>query len=187
MCRNMIPGLFMANRLESGQAGIRIQDCFLPALVLGLASDLESAFSAGLAGAGTTGGPIGEATMSVSTTVPSYPTVEFSLIAIASIMVADFMVETRFTAETHFMEGTDFMTQADSMVPVLVSTVVQALTPGHSAALITAETPEGFPLAGRRASMEGVVSTAAVASTAAAVTGKHRTLQQTQFTIWRMK
>src|SRR5258708_34909803 len=96
----MIPGLRMENRSGFGQVGIRIQDCFLTARELRLASALESAFLADLAGAGTIGDRTGITTISFITTTLTDPTAESSPITTPSIasartaiMVADFRAE----------------------------------------------------------------------------------------------
>jgi hypothetical protein len=96
---------------------------------------------------------------SFSTTTPSYPIAEFSRIATTSTVEDS-------TARTGFMATGAFTAAAP------LSMGVQALTPGHSAALITAETPEGFLLVGHRASMEEAGAfTEGEGATEAAVTG----------------
>src|ERR1700674_1382457 len=102
----MIRGLRMESPSGFGQVGIRILDCSLTALESRLASALEWAILADLAGAGTTGDRTGITTMSFTTTTLTYPTAESSLIttpsiasARTSIMEADFMVEADFRAE----------------------------------------------------------------------------------------
>src|SRR6266446_8429477 len=89
-----------------GQVGIRIQDCSLTARESRLASALESAILAALAGAGTIGDLTGITTMSFTTTTLMYPIAESSLITTPSIasartssMVADFRVDTDFRVE----------------------------------------------------------------------------------------
>src|SRR6266851_597293 len=98
MFRNMIPGSCMESLSESGRAGIHIRDSILPDLELLLASALESAISAALAGAGTTGIPTGVTEVLSTTTTPTSPTVESSSIATTSITPADFMAEVDFRA-----------------------------------------------------------------------------------------
>src|SRR6266853_5922001 len=97
----MIPGLRMESRSGFGRDGIRIQDCSLTAPELRLASALESAFLADLAGAGTIGDLTGITTMSFTTITLTYPTAESSPITTPSIASARtaIMVEADFRAE----------------------------------------------------------------------------------------
>ncbi len=152
----------------SGPAGIRIQDSSLPVRELHLASALELASLAGLAGAGTTGDTIGITTESFITTTPTSPTAEFSSIVTTSIAPVDSMAQPDFTAAA--LASTALQPRMDS--PHL--TPGPGTIPEHSVALTMEEQPEAFPHAGSRASVE--VPTEAEASTvvvvtAAAVTG----------------
>src|SRR5882724_894451 len=178
MFRNMIPGSCMESLSESGQAGIRIRDSILPDLELLLASGLESAISAALAGAGTTGILTGVTEVSFITTTPTYPTVGCSSIATTSITPADFMAEVHSKAgvraegqvEVRRSTSPDRSMGSQHLMPHLLPILVR------SVALTTGERPEGSPLAGSRASVEAfmaeAVSMVAEASTAAEVTGR---------------
>src|SRR6266481_2461929 len=84
----MILGSRMENPSVSGQAGIRIQDCSLPARESRSASALESAILAGLAGVGTIGDPTGATVLLSTTTTPTFPTAESSPITTRSIVGA---------------------------------------------------------------------------------------------------
>src|SRR6266404_871787 len=102
----MTHGSCMGSPSGFGRDGIRIQDCSLTAPELRLASALESAFLADLAGVGTIGDLTGITTMSFITTTLMFPTAESSPIttpsiasARTSIMVADFRVDTDFRVE----------------------------------------------------------------------------------------
>src|ERR1700686_1431004 len=181
----MILGWCMELRSESGQAGIRIPDCFLPARELRLGWALEWASTAGLAGDGTTGDLTGITTMSFTTTTRTYPTAEFSSIATTSIARADFAGEVDFTAALRAAEVSPHRSMGSRRhMPRL------AITPARSADLIMEERQEASQLGGSRALVE--VSTEVEASTeaeamAAAVTGNPVRLQNTKFTRWRMK
>src|ERR1700724_248393 len=99
MSLSMTRGWFTELPSGSGRVGIRIQDCTLAARELRLAWVLGSAFSEGMAGAGTTGERTGITITSFSTTIPISPTAEFSSIVTTSIAAADFMEQTDFMAE----------------------------------------------------------------------------------------
>jgi hypothetical protein len=147
--------------------------------------DLESASLEDMAGDGTTGDLIGITTMSVSTTTTTSPTAEFSPIATISITAADFMVAALQADEVSARRSMASRHHTPSQVHI----------PAHSAALIMEELPEAFPHAGSRASveateveasMEVAVSMEAEAVTeGVAVTGKRRSLLQTQLMTWR--
>jgi hypothetical protein len=88
---------------------------------------LESASLAGLDGVGDTGDLIGITTASFSTTMATYPTAEFSLIAITStlpeadsIVAVGFMEET-FTAASRSMDSPHRM---PSLAPIPVPSAV---------------------------------------------------------------
>src|SRR5438128_7889641 len=98
----MIPGSHLESLSGCGRAGIGIQGCTLPDRDLRLALALESASSAVLAGAGTTGDMIGITTVLSTTTTPTSPTAESLLIttplttpAGTSIMAEDFKAGVR--------------------------------------------------------------------------------------------
>src|ERR1700674_943992 len=146
----MTLGWCMESPSGSGQAGIRIQDSFLVVRELPLASALESASLVGLAGGGTTGDMIGITTASFTTTIPTYPTAEFSSITTPSIALADFMVEEDFTAAPLPAVSTAPHRNMDSRHPM----PRLAPIPAHSAASIMEESREASPLAGSRASAE---------------------------------
>ena len=141
----MILGLCMESPLGSGQAGIHIQDYFLRARELRLASALESASLEDMAGVGTTGDMTGITMASFTTTTRTSPTAGYSSIAIRSIAPADFTVAPP---------------QEDSGTPSMGSrhrTRRLEPIPAPSAVLITEEWREVFPLAGGRALAEALV------------------------------
>jgi hypothetical protein len=148
----------------SGPGGIRIQGCSLAVRELRLASALELASLAGLAGDGITGDLTGTTTMLFSITTPTSLTAEFSLIATTSIAPADFMEPTDFTAE-----GQEDSPAASMDLPHPMPRLVR--TPAHSAALIMEESQEASPLAGSRALVEASMGVEA-STEVAAVTGE---------------
>src|SRR5882672_5292325 len=174
----MIPGSCTENLSESGRAGIRIRDSILPDLELLSASALESAISAALAGAGTTGIPTGVTGAWFITTTPTYPTAECSSIATTSITPADFMAEVHSKAwagaevEGEVLRSTGPDRSMDLQHPMRRLLPI----PVRSVALTTGEPPEGSPLAGSRASVEAfmaeAVSMVAEVPAAAEVTGR---------------
>jgi hypothetical protein len=134
-----------------GPAGIGIQDCSLTVRELSLASGLESASLAGLAGDGDTGDTIGITTGSFSTTAPTVPTAEFSPTATTSIALVDSIAAALPAAEASVRRIVDS----------------EAPTPVRSAVSIMEAWQEASPPEGSRAlaeaSTEVEVSTAAVA------------------------
>src|SRR6266446_2803868 len=165
---NMTHGSCTGSLSESGQGGIRILD-------LSLASALESASSAGLAGAGDTGDTTGVVMEFSSTTAATFRTAESSSIATTSIAPADFMEPTDFMAgerEDSRVASMDLRRRTASLVRI----------PGHSVVLIMEESREASHLVGSRAlaeaSTEVEVSTEAEGATEAAVTGKSVQLLQ---------
>src|SRR5713226_5814208 len=140
----MIRGLRLESPSGFGQVGIGIRDCSLRARESRLASALESAILADLAGAGTIGDLTGITTMSFITTTLTFRTAESSLITTRStasartaIMVVDFMVEADFRAEAlaEIRGSTDQLRNMDSrhLMPS------PAVIPARSAALIMEE------------------------------------------------
>src|ERR1700722_94699 len=175
----MILGSSMESPLGFGPAGMRIQGYTLPVLESRLASALELASLAGLAGDGDTGDTIGITTASCSTITAMYPTAESSLIGITSITAADSMAEPDFTAPALVSTAQRRSTDSRDRMPR------PALILVRSAALIMEERPEASLLVGSPASVE--VSTEVEASTAAAVTVNSFQRVQTQLMIRRKK
>src|ERR1700733_7520180 len=169
----MTRGWCMEDPSESGRAGIRILDSTLAVRESRLASALESASLAGLAGAGDTGATTGVGMEFSSTTTATFPTAEFSSIATISIPPADFMEAGDFTEAVAFIVPVVFMAEtpeasaaADMDLPRHIASLVS--TQAHSAASITEESRGAFPLAGSPALAEA--STEAADSMEEAVT-----------------
>jgi hypothetical protein len=149
---------------ESGLAGTRILDSTLEFRELPLASALESASSAGLAGAGDIGDMTGIVTASCSITTDTSRTAEFSPIA-ASIAPVDFTEAADFMAEEQEGSRAD---STDSQVPI----------PGHLAVSIMAVYREAFPPAGSRASAEVSTAEAGVSTVEAAAGNSFQYISQ---------
>jgi hypothetical protein len=174
----MTLGSCMESPSGSGQTGIGIRGSSLMVRELHLASALESAFLVGTVGAGTTGDTIGITTAFVSTITTTSHTAESSPTATTSIAAVDFM-----TADFAVVASP---THGASAGRITDST---ALVPVHSAALTMEESREGSPIADGRAlaeaSVEVVVSEAAVFTGEAAVAGNSVPLPETRLMIWR--
>jgi hypothetical protein len=134
-----------------------------------LASALESASLADLAGAGDTGDTTGVVMESSSTTTATFPTAEFSSIATTSIAPEDFMEAERGDSPVANMDSHRMRNRAP--IPV------------HSAASIMEESRGAFLPAGSPALAEA--STEEVAVTEAAVVGNPVPILRMQLMIWR--
>lgn len=159
--------------MGSGRDGIRIPGSTSAVRELHSALALASAFLADSAGAGVTGDTIGT-TESCTTITATYPTAESSSTVTTSIAPVGFMAQPDFTAaargSTALAQGSmDSRRRMRSPGPILA----------RSAALITEEPPEDFPLAGSRASGVSMVevSEAEVFTEAEAVAGNPVQLQ----------
>ena len=185
----------MESPSESGRDGIPILDSTLAARESRLASALESASLADLAGGGDTGDTTGVVMEFSSTTTATFPTAEFSPIATASIAPEDFMEAGDFTEAVGFTAPVVFMAEtpeASAAANMDLRRHMASLVPAqaHSADLIMEELREDFLLVGSLASavasMEEVgVSTEAEAVMEAAVIGSSIQLPQTRVMIRR--
>src|SRR5580692_2735472 len=191
----MTRGWFMEGPSESGRDGIRILDSTLAARESRLASALESASLAGLAGGGDTGDTTGVVMEFSSTTTATFPTAEFSSIATTSIAPEDFMEAGDFTEAVGFMAPVVFMAEtpeASGAASMDSRRHMVSLVPtqAHSADLIMEELREDFLLGGSLASAvasmeEAEVSTEAEAVMEAAVTASSIQPPQTRAMIRR--
>ena len=179
----------MEDPSESGRAGIRILDSTLAARESRLASVLESASLADLAGDGDTGATTGVVMEFSSTTTAMFPAAEFSSIATTSIARVDFTEAVGFMAPVVFMAETpEALAAANMDLPRHMASLVP--TQARSAGLITEELREDFLHVGSPASavasMEEVeASTEPEAVMEAAVVGSSIELPQTRVMIRR--
>src|SRR6266849_5904598 len=141
----MILGWCTGRLSSPTRAGIPCPGFFGAASDSPSALDLVSGSSEGLGGAGATGGTTGMAVGQCTTITPSCRTAEH-------LIVADSIAATLITAtSTIATSTTTTSTTATPSTGLRVFMVSQEHTPTRLVALITAEIPEAFLLAGGRA------------------------------------